>query len=419
MKRLVRSSAVSGTVRAPASKSIAQRVIALAAMANGQSEILNVGSSADCLAAIGVCADLGAKIGGDSELLTVEGGLKLPIAPLNCGESGLGIRMFSAIAATLNGRVTLVGQGTLKNRPMQIVADALTQQGVECSTASGFLPIQVKGPARGGLVRVDGSLSSQVLSGLLVAAPMASADVTILATNLKSSPYVQLTIDAMRSFGVDVESIGNAEFRVKAGQPYRASRYHVEGDWSGAAFMLVAGAIAGTVEVTSLNPRSTQPDRAIVTALMRSGAHIAAGTNSVFAERATLTGFEFDATHCPDLFPPLVALAAHCQGKTRILGANRLKAKESDRAATLTEEFAKLGINIEVQGNLVVIQGGRVKSGRVQSHGDHRVAMACSVAALHGNCEVEVDDAEVVQKSYPDFYADLENLTGNKLTCYI
>lgn len=414
MKRFVKSSAVRGIIQAPASKSVAQRAIALAAMVNGRSEIMNAGNSDDCNAAIRVCKDLGATIEGDDKLLIIDGGLKLPSKPLNCGESGLSIRMFSPIASTLNGEITLIGEGSLKKRPMQIITDALAQFGAECSTNEGYLPIKVKGPIKGGQISVDGSLSSQVLTGLLIASPMASSDVTILVDNLKSIPYVQLTVDMMRKFGVDVENINNSEFRIQAPQQYKPCKYNVEGDWSGAAFLLVAGAIAGEVEVTNLNPRSLQADRAIINALMWCGAYVSIRENSILVKKENLTPFDFDATHCPDLFPPLVALAAHCNGESKILGVNRLKVKESDRAATLMEEFTKLGIEIKVQNDLMIIQGGKVKSAKVHSHDDHRIAMACAIAALNGACEVEIDGAEAVSKSYPDFFSDLKTVTSDK-----
>jgi len=413
MKRLVKPSAVSGTVQAPASKSVAQRAIALAAMARGRSEILNAGTGEDCLAAVRVCKDLGASVEIDNDRIAINGGLKLPIQPLNCGESGLGIRMFSSMASTLSGEVVLTGEGTLKRRPMQMLADALTQAGVECSTANGYLPIRVKGPMKGGLISVDGSLSSQVLTGLLLASPMALSDVTIQANNLKSTPYVKLTIDMMRSFGVDVENIDDTQFRVKAPGQYIPCRYSVEGDWSGAAFLLVAGAIAGEVEVTNLNPLSLQADREIVNALIWCGAYVSIRENSILVRREGLNGFHFDATHCPDLFPPLVALASHCKGESRILGVSRLKVKESDRGAALMEEYSKMGIGIAIQDDLMIIRGGKPKAACVQSHGDHRIAMSCAVAALAGGGEVEIDHAEAVGKSYPEFFTDIQRITGD------
>lgn len=392
---------------APASKSVAQRAIALASLAKGKSEVLYPGTSDDVMAAINVCKALGAKIRIDDDKLLIEGGITAPEKPLHCGESGLGIRMFSSIAATLNQPVTLTGGGTLTKRPMGIVEESIKALGASCVCQQGFIPITVQGPIKGGTVNVDGSLSSQVLTGLLMAAPLAKADTLIAVNNLQSKPYIDLTIKVMKEFGVNVENINYSEFKIKGNQKYKPSKHTVEGDWSGAAFLLVAGAIAGEVGVSNLNPMSKQADRAIIEALMWTGAKISIQDNLVLCGKGELNAFHFDATHCPDLFPPLVALAAHCEGESRILGVSRLRVKESDRAATLQQEFAKLGINIEIDGELMCVYGGKVKGGKVQSHGDHRIAMACAVAALAGNGKVEIDGAEAVGKSYPEFFDDL------------
>ena len=315
MKKKICSSTVRGTVQAPASKSVAQRAIALAALAEGISTIKNVGNSEDVLAAINVCKRLGAEISGNHKLLTVKGGLKLPTEVLNCGESGLCIRMFSPIVATLNSSVAMTGEGTLKKRPMQMIADSLTQLGAICLTNDGFLPLKIKGPIKGGEISIDGSISSQVLTGLLMAAPFAETDTIIKVDNLKSTPYIDLTISIMQDFRVDVTNINYEKFVIKASQKYRSVDYEVEGDWSGAAFLLVAGAIAGKIEVTNLSSNSYQADRAIIEALKLAGADVVVKQNSVKVLKNSLVGFNFDATDCPDLFPPLVALAAHCQGK--------------------------------------------------------------------------------------------------------
>lgn len=413
MRRLVKPSLVSGAVQAPPSKSIAQRAIAMAALANGVSEIYNSGNSDDSRAAVEVCRALGASIAEFPGKLVVTGGMRQPSQTLNCGESGLGIRMFSAIASTFSADVTLTGTGTLLNRPMQPIADALVQLGATCITSSGFLPITVKGPINGGVANIDGSQGSQVLTGLLVASPLAKHDVTIRAAQLKSVPYVRLTIQMMLDFGVEVDVKSDIDFHVRASQRYVPCSYNVEGDWSGAAFMLVAGATAGELKVKNLNPSSLQADRVIVDALVLAGATVDVEENSVYVKRNKLSHFEFDATNCPDLFPPLVALASHCDGESKILGVNRLRVKESDRAATLMEEFGKLGIDIKIKGDVMVVQGGKVKSAWVHSHGDHRIAMACAVAALSGEGNLTIEGAEAVSKSYPRFFDDLNNLVNN------
>ena len=412
MKRLVRPSQVKGTLAAPASKSLAQRAIALASLAKGKSEVLHPGKSDDVLAAIDVCKTLGAKIRIDDDKLFIEGGISTPNKPLHCGESGLGIRMFSSIAATLNQPVMLTGNGSLTKRPMGIVEESIKALGASCSTQNGFIPITVQGPLKGGVAKINGSLSSQVLTGMLMATPFANANTTILVENLQSKPYIDLTIQTMKAFGVEVDNLDYKEFHIKGKQMYSPTFYSVEGDWSGAAFLLVAGAIAGEVGVSNLNPMSKQADRAIVEALMWAGAKISIQDNLVVAGKGELNAFHFDATHCPDLFPPLVALAALCKGESRILGASRLRIKESDRAATLQQEFAKLGVTIEIEGELMRVFGGDVKGGKVHSQGDHRIAMACAVAALAADGEVEIDEAEAVNKSYPKFFEDLAQLNA-------
>ncbi|MEW5845287.1 MAG: 3-phosphoshikimate 1-carboxyvinyltransferase [Bacteroidota bacterium] len=407
MKRLVRPSAIKGAVQAPASKSIAQRAIALACLANGQSIIYNTGNSNDCLAAIDICKKLGAQITGNGSMLTINGKLVNPKEALHCGESGLSIRMFSAIASIFDTPVTLTGSGSLADRPMSMVTNGLMQVGVKCTTNKGKLPITVQGPIQGGIVKVDGSVSSQAITGLLMASPYAKTDVTIEVENLSSRPYIDLTIQIMRDFGVQVEILPNDTYRIAAHQSYKACEYNVEGDWSGAAFMLVAGAIAGEVEVINLNPKSLQADRLILEALMSAGASLSVQENRIAVRKASLKPFDFDARNCPDLFPPLVALAACCNGQSRILGVNRLHGKESDRALTLQQEFGKLGVTIDLIGDLMVVNGASINPATTLSHGDHRIAMACAIAALAAKGPVEIDGSEAVSKSYPNFFDDL------------
>lgn len=413
MKRLVKPSPINGCIKAPASKSVAQRAIAIASMANGESQVLCSGNSDDVISAIGVCKALGADIKGGKDKLIIKGGLKTPEQTLNCGESGLGIRMFSCIAATLEQPITLTGINTLVNRPMEIVEQSIKAMGAQCKTQNGCIPITVKGPIKGGIARVDGSLSSQVITGMLMAAPLAKADTTILVDNLQSKPYIDLTIDAMKAFGIEVDNIDYKEFSIKGNQAYSPANFTVESDWSGAAFLLVAGAIAGRIKVENLNPMSKQADRAIIEALMWAGAKISIQENFIEASKHELNAFHFDATHCPDLFPPLVALAAHCKGESRILGVSRLRVKESDRAKTLQQEFKKLGTKIEIEGELMRIFGGQVTGSTITSHGDHRIAMAFTVAALAANGDVIIEGAECVEKSYPLFFEDLTTVKAN------
>ena len=412
MRSIVKPSSVNGTVVAPASKSVAQRAIAIASVSKGKSVITNIGDCDDVLAAINVCRQLGATIHKEGSTLAIDGGIRPPAEPLLCGESGLGIRMFTGIASSLKEPVVLTGSGSLTKRPMSVIEQAYTQLGVSAQTTNGLLPIRVNGPIVGGEANIDGSLGSQVLSGMLIASVFAQNETTIHVDNLQSKHYIDITIDVMKQFGVDVNNDDYQRFIIPAGQTYKPATVNVEGDWSGAAFILAAGAIAGKVAVENVSPRSKQPDMAIINALMWIGANVSIRENSVEVSHNELQSFHFDATHCPDLFPPLVALAAHCEGESRILGVSRLRAKESDRAKTLQDEFAKLGIDIKIHGELMLVTGGKVKAATVNSHSDHRIAMACAIAALKAEGEVIIEGAECVAKSYPEFFANLASLSS-------
>jgi 3-phosphoshikimate 1-carboxyvinyltransferase len=411
MIKEVLANQISGSLKAPASKSVAQRAIAIAALAEGTSRILSVGDSDDVMAAIRVCRAMGVDLQRQGDDLIVNGGVTPGQKMLDCGESGLGIRMFSAIAASFSDTVTLTGTGSLKRRPMGMIEKSLISAGVKCKTTKGFLPVKVKGPLPGGLAEIDGSVSSQVLTGLLMAAPYASKPVTFKVNNLRSKPYIDITIKIMNDFGVVVENTDYESFFIDAPQKYMPTNYKVEGDWSGAAFMLVAGALGGEIVVNNLDVESTQADRAIVQALWDCGARIVSGPDFLQVCKSQLKAFEFDATHCPDLFPPLVALAAGCNGTSVIRGVGRLRVKESDRALALTSEFSKMGLDIRVEDDLMFIKGGRLQGARVHSHHDHRIAMATAVASLLCNEPVIIEDSHAITKSYPAFFEDFSRIS--------
>lgn len=405
---------VNGRVMAPASKSVAQRAIALAAVCSGRSEIWFPGRCDDVLSAIRVCRSMGARIREGNDALVIDGGVQAPAVALNCGESGLGIRMFSGLSAAFDQEVSLTATGSLLKRPMHIIEHSLQALGVQCRTNEGFPPITVRGPLRGGRAKIDASLSSQVLTGLLMAAPMARTDCYLEVENLKSIPYIDTTLMVMKAFGISVENRGYREFFIPAPQVYRPAKFVVEGDWSGGAFLLVAGAVAGKVRVDNLDVASTQADKKIFQALEAAGAGLKGFDSgktqgAIEARWKNLRGFEFDATHCPDLFPPLTALAANCQGLSRIHGSGRLAAKESDRAAALIDTFGRIGIRLWIEGgNTLVVEGGEINGGTIDSHGDHRIAMAGAIAALNSKTGVSIENPGVVSKSYPGFFADLE-----------
>ena len=425
---------VGGVLAAPASKSSTQRAIACALLAPGQgaagegeSRLIGPGRSDDCLAALGVAAALGAAVDDRGTEIAIRGvrpaaGLALPgtdaVRELQCGESGLALRMFSPIAALFPGKSRLIASGSLRQRPVSMIEGPLMVLGAACETAAGRPPVTVSGPLRGGRAIVDGRESSQFLTGLLIALPLAEGDSILEVENLASAGYVALTIDTMSVFGVEVEVViaGEARrYRVRGGQSYRPRAFRVEGDWSGAAFPLVAAAIAGRPEglaVGNLQAGSLQPDRGVVEALRAAGALVEWEGEALRVCPAPLRAFEFDARQSPDLFPPLAVLAAACPGESRLRGTGRLHAKESDRAASVIDCLGTLGVEARVEGDLMIVRGvgpgGCFTGGLVDARGDHRIAMAAAVAGLAASGRVEISGAECVAKSWPGFYADLE-----------
>ena len=412
----VHPSAVTGSVRAPASKSSMQRACAAALLSKGRSHILQPGRSNDDRAALEVIQKLGAQVteNKDGSFTVDSQGVQPAAGEINCGESGLGIRMFTPIASLSPAEITITGTGSLVNRPMDFFEDVLPQAGVIIRSNAGKLPLHVKGPLVPAPIEVDGSLSSQFLTGLLMAYGAAGASgPCIRVNNLASKPYIDLTLDVMRRFGVQVEHEQYQVFNFMSSSSYRSASYTVEGDWSGGAFLLVAGAVAGEIIVEGLDALSTQADKAILEALRSCGARLAVENNQISCGTAPLTSFQFDATDCPDLFPPLVALAAYCKGTTGIKGVQRLAHKESNRALTLQEEFGKMGVLIELRDDLMLITGGKpLQRATVHSHHDHRIAMACAVAGLKAEGETVIRDAEAINKSYPAFYQHIAALGG-------
>lgn len=414
MNQTVFPSSLMGTIRANPSKSAMQRAVAASLLANGSSLILHPGLSRDCLAALDLAFRLGADFDQRTDRILIRGhgqGLRPRTSVLSCGESGLGIRMFTPIAALCPEELTIEGEGSLRNRPMDFFENFLPVLGVSCQTKDGKLPIRIQGPLHPADITVDGSLSSQFLTGLLMAYGTAAENCSITVRDLASRPYIDLTLQIMEHFGVRVEQEGYSRFHFGSRQNYQPAEYTVEGDWSGAAFLLVGAAIAGELEILGLSRNSAQPDRGILSALEDIGSRIEWKGDSLLLTQGKGYPFTYDATHSPDLFPPLVALAAHSRGISTIRGVGRLKHKESNRALSLQEEFAKLGIQVDLDGEFMRVRGGcGLASAHVSSHGDHRIAMACAVAALKGRGPVRISGAEAVDKSYPEFWDHIREL---------
>jgi 3-phosphoshikimate 1-carboxyvinyltransferase len=415
----IQPSAISGTIHANASKSAMQRACAAALLKQGENNIYNPGISNDDKAALDIIQKLGASVTENTDgTLTINSKGIAPANPIiNCGESGLSIRMFTPIAALSSDEITITGEGSLTVRPMDFFDEILPQLGVSVKSNSGKLPLIIQGPLQPADIEIDGSLSSQFLTGLLMAYSAANASgVTITVKDLKSRPYIDLTLQLLKEFGLKVPVNNNYQsFSYPSSDITlpESVTYSVEGDWSGAAFLLVAGAVSGEVLVNGIYNTSRQADKKIIDAILDAGAEVVVNPDSVFIRKKNLNAYTFDATDCPDLFPPLVALAANCKGVTRIHGLRRLKHKESDRGVTLQEEFSKLGVQIDLNDDIMLVHGTgvlKVQNHTLNSHHDHRIAMAGVVAGLNADFEISIRNAEAVNKSYPDFYKHMQRL---------
>jgi 3-phosphoshikimate 1-carboxyvinyltransferase len=418
----IHPSIIQGLLQAPASKSCMQRACAAALLKGGKTIIHNYGMSNDDNAAIEIIKQFDASVLIENDALVIESRFSIinnqqSIISLNCQESGLSLRMFTPIAALLNQTVHITGSGSLLNRPADFFDEILPQLSITVKSNNGKLPLTITGSLQANDINIDGSLSSQFLTGLLFAYSFKNAAATITVNNLISKPYIDLTLQVMQDFGLNIPVNNNYTQFVFTNQSINQSInqpmcYKVEGDWSNAAFLLVAGAIAGSVTVKGLNLNSTQADKAILEVLKMSNCDIKVEDNEISVTNTKpLNAFTFDATDCPDLFPPLVAFASYCNGTSSIKGVSRLQYKESNRACSLQKEFAKMGAEIELNDDIMLIEGKlNIKGSIVDSHNDHRIAMACAVAALKANGRTTILNADAINKSYPNFYKDLKRV---------
>ncbi len=418
MKVIVRQSALCGKMAAPPSKSAAHRAVIAAALADGQSVIENVDLSSDISATIGACKALGASIridrSGKYNTLHIDSGINSGSAIIDCAESGSTLRFMIPVACAFHGEKTFEGRGRLPLRPIDEYINIFEQQGIEYEKPElTYLPLTVTGRFSGGEYVIDGGVSSQYITGLLLALPVLDEDSTITVEgNLESKGYVDMTLGTLRSFGIDIPDKDNV-YTIKGKQKYTPQNVTVEGDYSQAAFFIAGAVLGGDVTIEGLKSDSLQPDRAIIDIMKRMGADIEKTSETIRIKKSKLHGITVDVSQCPDLVPPIAAAAALSGGVTRLTGAGRLRIKESDRLHAISENLKGIGIDTQELPEELIITGGQAKAGSVDSFGDHRIAMAFSVIAL--NCEngIEINGAESIDKSYPQFFEDLKSLGGN------
>jgi len=428
-------------LRMPASKSFAQRAILAAALATGTSHLSGYSPCRDSESALKLAESIGARVSVDGDVVSVTGtgARKLSMKSFDTGESGLLTRLVVPLMSALNdGAFAVEGHGTLVNRPLEEAGGIMAAFGVLLSNAAPdrkdarelYVPLNVRGRLIPGTAEVSGKGGSQLISGLLMALPICQKDSMLFVSEPKSIPYMYITLDVLRHFGVSTRSEmeGDAEmleqedwsyctgisFKVRGNQRYRAADFAIEGDWSAAANFLVAGAVFGSAEVLGLDMKSLQADLSIVDILVDAGAVVSQlEDGAVCVRKAPLEAFEADLNNAPDLFPIVSVLAAFCAGESRIGGVGRLAGKESDRAEAVLGMLGQMGVEASVEGDEMlvageplasrVLNGHLLRGGEYSSRHDHRMVMALKVAALGAAGPVVIDDEECVAKSFPGF----------------
>lgn len=404
-----------GELHVPYSKSYLQRAIAIATLGSKPVEIHGFTPGNDALAAMQIAEALGGSCSLNGQTITVVpvSSRQLDSVEIHCGESGLSTRMFAPIAASLADHVLITGEGSIVSRPMNMVVEALEKLGAKVASQDHRLPLRVEGKIQPGTIEVDASESSQVLTGLLIALSFLPGQSTIRLSGVKSIPYIQMTLDILKEFGVEIPHEDYKVFYIPEAPDFsRATdRYEVEGDWSGASFHVVGAALSGSIELEGLSQVSAQADRAIVNVVRMAGANAVWKDSKLRVSSSYLKSFTFDATNCPDLFPPVAALAVCCEGVSEIVGVSRLASKESNRGLTIQSELKKLGIRVDLEGDLMRVHGGKIHGGTIDSCNDHRIAMMGAILATKTEESITIANPYAVNKSYPNFFDDIQTIS--------
>lgn len=412
-----------GQIAVPPSKSISHRMLICASLAQGESIISNIALSDDITATLNGIKALGAKVSHvkanpDNETCDViikgRGFPEIVEHAIDCMESGSTLRFLIPIALLAGKEITFTGRGRLSQRPLDVYCRIFEKQGIYYYTNTGGLPITFSGRLKPGVFHVEGNVSSQFISGLLFSLPLLDSDSEIIVTTpMESKGYIDLTIDVLKKFSIQVENHDYKCFKVKGKQAYKPANCRVEGDYSQSAFWLIAGILNGNITCKDLDSNSLQGDKSIIDILAKMGAAVVAKDNFVSTRTSETFGITIDASQIPDLIPPLAVLGALSRGTTRIINAGRLKLKESDRLKAISSELAKLGANItEFPDGIEIYGQDMLEGGAVDSWNDHRIAMAKALAALRCKNPVIIRNSDSVSKSYPNFWSDFRKLGG-------
>jgi len=415
-KVTIKQSILKGRVKIPSSKSISHRAVICAGLSQGVSNIGNINFSQDIDATIEAMKSFGVAVEKREASLKITGAAEIDVgeSAIDCFESGSTLRFLIPVAALTGKKVVFSGRGELVNRPLDPYYRIFDEKHIRYSTTDGKLPLNIEGSLNSGEYRIRGDVSSQFISGLLFALPLLDGDSKIMmASELESKAYVDLTVDMLKKFSVNVDNLGYKEFRIKGNQKYKAVDCSVEGDFSQAAFWLVAGTLGADVECLGLNLSSLQGDKAILDIIEQMGGRIEVSGDSVRALPSKTKGITFDASECPDLVPVVTVLASLSEGTTEIVNAARLRIKECDRLKAICTELNKIGADIEETEDGLVIRGrNQLKGGTAQSWGDHRIAMSLAIASIRCSEPLVIEDSSSVRKSYPEFWNHFKMLGG-------
>lgn len=416
---------LNGEVKIPPSKSMAHRAVICAALGNGVSKVTNIDYSDDIIATIEAMSSLGARITKKEEYLEVcgikspeniEANLVKSERLIDCNESGSTLRFLVPIAALFDGVNRFVGRGNLGKRPLDTYYNIFDEQNIKYSYKEGVLDLKTEGKLQPGEFKVKGNVSSQFITGLLFTLPLLDGDSKILiTTEMESKGYIDLTLSAMKDFGIEIINNNYEEFIIKGNQTYKSRDYRVEGDYSQGAFFFCADALSNNVILNDLKLDSLQGDKEVIDILTRMGLDIISNNNGlVGTANERLKATIIDGSQCPDIIPVVALVAALSTGRTEIINAGRLRIKECDRLAAVTSELNKLGAKIKEREDGLIIEGVKELKGgaEVWSHKDHRIAMTIAIASTVCKDPIVLKDYECVSKSYPQFWEDFKSLGG-------
>lgn len=414
MKLVVKKSELNGSVLIPASKSHTIRAVVIASLAGGRSVIRNPLDSLDTEAAVNACRAFGAKVEkGEGEWIIegVGGKLQVPDTVVDVANSGTTLYIIMGTAALLDGCCVLTGDEQTRKRPAQPLIDALNELGarVFSTRGNGMAPLVAQGPIKGGSTSVQ-AITSQWVSSILINAPLAEKDTELKVTGLNEKPYVQITLDWLASQNIAVSHDQMRLFHIKGGQSYRGYNASVPGDFSSAAFFLCAGALDGSrASLQGMNMNDSQGDKAVVDMLKEMGAGITVEGETIGVTGKGLKGIDIDMNATPDALPVMSVVGCLAEGTTRLLNVPQARVKETDRIAVMAEELAKMGAKVEELSDGLVLHRSALKGAKVRGHGDHRVVMALAVAGLAAEGVTEIDTAEAMSITFPNF---VELMTG-------